>query len=132
MNTIQREFKVRAQGCLNEGFIMKPIPRLCLSFALMASILVPPSPARAEPCTDLMCLSGLLMGGSGGPLCQAAVTSGYFAIQVWDPGFDPVATTAARAKYLALCAFPLDIPLQPPVNKVFGPMPTPPVFPPIG
>ena len=48
-------------------------------------------------------LAGKMEGGEGGPGCVAAEQI-YFSIRVFDPYYDPAATSAARMLYLQGCA----------------------------
>ncbi|TAA10829.1 hypothetical protein EA658_14045 [Pseudoxanthomonas winnipegensis] len=55
------------------------------------------------PCVAVLCLAGKMEGGEGGPGCVAAEQI-YFSIRVFDPYYDPAATSAARMLYLQGCA----------------------------
>ncbi len=55
------------------------------------------------PCVVVLCLAGKMEGGDGGPGCTPAEQI-YFNIRVFDPYYDPGATSAARMVYLEGCA----------------------------
>ncbi len=57
----------------------------------------------AGPCVAVLCLAGKMEGGNGGPGCVAAEQI-YFNIRIFDPYYDPAATSAARMVYLQACA----------------------------
>jgi hypothetical protein len=57
----------------------------------------------AGPCKAVLCLAGKMEGGDGGPDCVAAEQA-YFNIRVFDPHYDPGATSAARMAHLQGCA----------------------------
>lgn len=71
--------------------------------AVFATALIAAAPAHAQvvdPCTVFTCMAGISGSGlSGGVGCTPA-TAIFFAIQVWDPEFDPSATSLARRTYL--------------------------------
>lgn len=57
----------------------------------------------AGPCVAVLCLAGKMTGGDGGPGCVAAEQI-YFNIRIFDPYYDPGATSVARMAYLQGCA----------------------------
>lgn len=57
----------------------------------------------AGPCVVVLCLAGKMTGADGGPGCVAAEQA-YFNRRVFDPYYDPSATSAARMQYLQGCA----------------------------
>lgn len=89
------------------------------------------------PCGSIMCLGGLIIGGSGGPDCYSA-TQTYFALFVplpIPPFYNPVATAQIRANYLLACVeipAPINHAWIPAITATYGWMPpfTPPPFPP--
>ena len=73
--------------------------------ALAAAIALTAEPAHAQvvdPCTVYTCMAGISGTGlSGGPGCTPA-TAVFLAISVYDPSFDPGATSLARRSYLTV------------------------------
>lgn len=70
---------------------------------VIVAVLAFPAAAYADACGAIICLGGLLAGGSGGGACIEQVAP-YFAIQVWSMiGFNPWATAAARRMFLLTC-----------------------------
>ncbi len=71
--------------------------------ALLGGVVLGVSPVKAQdasPCAAVLCLKGKMLGGDGGPACQASIQA-YFAIAIYDySGFDAPATSAARMIYL--------------------------------
>jgi hypothetical protein len=78
---------------------------LFTTLALGTAILIG-SPAHAQgsdPCSVYTCMAGVSgSGASGGPDCVAPSIT-FFMIQVWDPYYDPGATSAARQEFLTTC-----------------------------
>ena len=93
----------------------------------LLALLALPTTAKADPCGSILCLGGLLEGGFGGPGC-IPLTADFFAIQIYTPYYNPGATAAARAAFLATCPAPLDVPWQAPIIATFGTWQFPPGF----
>jgi hypothetical protein len=78
---------------------------LFTTLALGAAILMG-APAHAQgsdPCSVYACMAGISgAGASGGPACSAPYIT-FFAIQVWDPDYDPGATATARQEFMMTC-----------------------------
>ncbi len=55
-------------------------------------------------------------------------TYDYFAIQVWDPFYDPGSTAALRAGWLAGCPAPMDYAWMAAVDSAFGTSLSGPIF----
>ena len=73
-----------------------------LVLGVAATITAPVAHAQ-NSCYSYMCMAGLAgFGASGGPGCAGGVAS-FFAIVIFDPYFDPVATSNARRVYLMTC-----------------------------
>ncbi len=76
------------------------------SLALCAMTAFASTSARAQgvdPCSTYMCMAGISgFGATGGPICSASYTT-FFLMQVWDPWFDPEATSTLRRGYLMSC-----------------------------
>ena len=93
-----------------------------------ASIALPMStPAQAQspdPCSAVICLSGMLQGQEGGAGCIPSITA-FFAIQIWSPLFNPPATAAARAAWLAACPAPADADNMAAIIAAYGSIPAP-------
>jgi hypothetical protein len=74
--------------------------------ALTAAMSMASSSAHAQAvdsCTVMMCMAGISGSGlSGGVGCVPA-TNAFFAIAIYDPSFDPGATSAARRTFLMTC-----------------------------
>jgi hypothetical protein len=85
---------------------------------VLAMPIVPPA-AQATPCGSVLCLGGLVTGGLGGPACVAQ-TADFFAIQVWDPYFDPIATSSAREAFLYSCPDVENDAIKPAIIAAFG------------
>jgi hypothetical protein len=91
---------------------------------LGAAIGLATAPARAQvvdPCTVLTCMAGISGSGlSGGPGCVPA-TDVFFSIVVFDPSYDPGATSTARRAYLMTCQPGADNPINVGwVNSIIG------------
>lgn len=60
-------------------------------------------PARADACSAILCLAGMLQGNSPGAACAAPIAE-YFGIIVFDKyGFNPYGTFASRLNFLQGC-----------------------------
>lgn len=106
------------------------------SFALIRSVAVlsiavaslsRPTPAPAQvpvPCSAVICLGGMLQGQDGGAACVSPVAT-FFAIQIWSPLFNPPATAAARATWLATCPAPADAGTIAAIIAAYGSIPAP-------
>jgi hypothetical protein len=68
------------------------------------SLICAPTHAQSiDPCAVYTCMAGISgAGASGGPACTPATTY-FFSLQIWDPDFDPGATSALRRSYLMTC-----------------------------
>jgi hypothetical protein len=78
---------------------------LLCSAALSGSLASPPSLAddNVDACGAVLCLAGLIAGGSGGKSCSEYEAS-YFSIVKFHNGhFDLSGTSSARGDYLDQC-----------------------------
>ncbi len=56
-----------------------------------------------KACETILCIAGIMMGGSGGSACKSAIQD-YFDILKFRKGkFSPSRTASARGSYLAAC-----------------------------
>ena len=55
-----------------------------------------------DACRMFLCMSGKVQGNGEAGGCSGAVSE-YFAIQVWDPTFDPDATASLRDARIGQC-----------------------------
>jgi hypothetical protein len=90
---------------LNRAIIKRVAPAAC---ALLVALALPVS-TRADASTNLtacgavMCLAGVIAGGSGGAACDGYITQ-YFSIIRWHHGhMDLGATSDARMSFLNQC-----------------------------
>lgn len=68
------------------------------------SLICAPTHAQSiDPCAVYTCMAGISgAGASGGAACTPATTY-FFSLQIWDPDFDPGATSTLRRNYLTTC-----------------------------
>ncbi|GBR16784.1 hypothetical protein AA105894_1658 [Asaia spathodeae NBRC 105894] len=76
--------------------------KLALVSLTIGALVVPTSARAADPCTVLMCMSGLVGNGTPPPTCQPAIDV-YFSLIVFHITYDPISTAALRLKYLETC-----------------------------
>ena len=58
--------------------------------------------ADDDACQMFLCMSGKVQGNGEASGCSGSI-SDYFAIQVWDPTFDPNATASLRNERIGQC-----------------------------
>lgn len=76
---------------------------LAFGLSIAAGLSVPARAQAPDPCTVFICMAGISGSGSdGGPGCIAPKQT-FFGIQIWDPKYNPSATSAARRMYLMGC-----------------------------
>jgi TrbM len=86
---------------------MKPYFAITTTAAVIAAASIAPATARADDnpsaCGAVLCLAGLIAGGSAGGDCKNYMT-GYFSIVKFHHGhFDEIGTSNARSDFTNQC-----------------------------
>lgn len=89
-------------------------------FSLLLA-LTPTMKAHADPCSAVICMFGMVAGGSGASEC-ASSTAEFFAIAVYTPYFNPSATALARRAFLSGCSDGVEIQINS-IIAIFGSIP---------